>query len=138
MLKQRLADYKAVRASKGESTSGFDFPLMREVYCAETDERAWAEVMEPVLYIYREYLEWGHMLDEQGHPVPPQDERALGLLRQRFIIGNPETCIRECEKYRCELGTTNMIMRMKFPGLPHERVLNSIKLWGERVMPHLN
>ena len=111
---------------------------MREVYCAETDERAWAEVMEPVLYIYRKYLEWGHMLDEQGHPVPPQDERALGLLRQRFIIGNPETCIRECEKYRCELGTTNMIMRMKFPGLPHERVLNSIKLWGERVMPHLN
>jgi hypothetical protein len=28
-------------------------------------------------------------------------------------------------------------MRMKFPGLPHERVLNSIKLWSEKVMPHI-
>ena len=138
VLKQRMSDYKAVRAGKRLSTSGFDFPLMREVYCAETDERAWAEAMEPVLYIYREYLEWGHMLDERGNPVPPDDGRALGLLRQRFIIGSPETCIRECEKYRRELGTTNMIMRMKFPGLSHERVLNSIKLWGEKVMPHLD
>ena len=137
VLKERMSDYKTAREKKGLPTSGLDFPLMREVYCAETDEQAWAEAKEPVLYIYREYLEWGHMLDERGQPVPPSDERALDLLRKRFIIGSPETCIRECQMYGKELGVTNVIMRMKFPGLAHRRVLNSIKLWGEKVMPHI-
>lgn len=137
VLKERMGDHKAAREKKGRPTNGFDFPLMREVYCAETDEQAWAEAKDPVLYIYREYLDWGHMLDERGQPVPPSDERALDLLRKRFIIGSPATCIRECQMYREELGVTNFIMRMKFPGLSHQRVMRSIKLWGEQVMPHI-
>ena len=137
VLRQRLADYKAVLARKGKSFESLEFPLMREVYCAETDEEAWQEAREPVLYIYREYLEWGHMQDEFGRPVPPGDQRALDLLRQRFIIGSPETCIRECRKYRDELGVTNLVARMKFPGLEHERVLNSIRLWAEKVAPYI-
>ena len=137
VLKQRMEDYKAVLRTVGKPDSGFEFPLMREVYCAETDARAWQEAWEPMLYIYREYLDWGHMLDERGEPVPPGDERALDLLRGRFIVGSPETCIRECEKYRRELGATNLIMRMKAPGLPADRVMNSIRLWGEKVMPDI-
>jgi alkanesulfonate monooxygenase SsuD/methylene tetrahydromethanopterin reductase-like flavin-dependent oxidoreductase (luciferase family) len=137
VLKERMVDYKNVRAQKGLPPSGFEFPLMREVYCAETDEKAWAESKDAFLYIYKEYLDWGHMLDDQGQPVPPGDERALGLLRKRFIIGSPETCVRECQMYARELGVTNMIMRMKAPGLTHERVMSSIRLWGEKVMPHI-
>jgi hypothetical protein len=125
LLKQSLADYKAVLPRKGKSFESLEFPLMREVYCAKTDEQAWEEARDPVLYIYREYPEWGHMQDEFGIPVAPGDERALDLLRQRFIIGRPETCIRECRKYRAELGVTNLVARMKFPGLEHERVLNN-------------
>ena len=137
VLKERLASYKAVLKSSGKPDSGFEFPLMREVYCAETDEKAWEEARDPFLYIYGEYLRWGHMLDERGEAVPPGDERALGLLRGRFIIGSPETCIRECQKYQRELGATNLIMRMKAPGLSAERVTSSIRLWAEKVMPHI-
>jgi alkanesulfonate monooxygenase SsuD/methylene tetrahydromethanopterin reductase-like flavin-dependent oxidoreductase (luciferase family) len=111
--------------------------LMREAYCAETDEQAWKEARDPVLYVYREYLEWGHMQDERGRPVAPDDARALDLLRKRFIIGGPETCIRECRRYRDELGVTNLVLRMRFPGLPHDRVMNSIKLWAEHVMRYV-
>jgi hypothetical protein len=32
---------------------------------------------------------------------------------------------------------TNLVARMKFPGLEHERVLNSIRLWAEKVAPYL-
>jgi alkanesulfonate monooxygenase SsuD/methylene tetrahydromethanopterin reductase-like flavin-dependent oxidoreductase (luciferase family) len=137
VLKQRMEEYKAARRKAGQSDSAFEFPLMREVYCAETDEQAWKDAWEPLLYIYREYLEWGHMLDERGEPVAPEDERALDLLRGRFIVGSPETCIRECETYRRELGATNLVMRMKAPGLPAASVMNSIRLWGEKVMPHI-
>jgi alkanesulfonate monooxygenase SsuD/methylene tetrahydromethanopterin reductase-like flavin-dependent oxidoreductase (luciferase family) len=137
VLKERIADYKVARKECGKPDTDFYFPLMREVYCAETDEKAWEEAREPMLYVYREYLEWGHMLDDQGNPVPPGDKRALDLLRSRFIVGSPETCVKECLKYKKELGVTDFVMRMKFPGLPHERVLNSINLWADQVMPHV-
>lgn len=137
ILKERNQEYKDTLQASGKPTRGYEFPLMREVYCAETDEKAWAEAEAGVMYVYKEYLDWGHMLDEDANPVPPGDERALGLLRGRFIIGSPETCIRECHKYREELGVTNLIMRMKFPGLSSERVTNSIRLWADKVMPHI-
>ncbi len=137
VLKRRLADYNTVLRERGKPTGGFEFPVMREAYCAETDERAWAEASEPMLYIYREYLRWGHMQDEDGNPVAPGDERALSMLRKRFIVGSPATCIDQCLRYQKELGPTNFVFRMKFPGLAHERVLNSITLWTEKVMPYV-
>jgi len=138
VLKERVVDYKAALKESNKAGTEFSFPLMREVYCAETDDKAWEEAREPMLYVYREYLQWGHMLDDDGNAVPPGDERALGLLRSRFIVGSPETCVKEFLKYQKELGVTDFVMRMKFPGLPHERVLNSINLLADKVMPHVN
>jgi alkanesulfonate monooxygenase SsuD/methylene tetrahydromethanopterin reductase-like flavin-dependent oxidoreductase (luciferase family) len=135
VTKQRLAAYKSVLAQRGKPTSGFDFPLYREAYCADSDDQAWEEAKDGVLYIYKEYLDWGHMLDDEGNPMPPGDDRFLATLRKRFIIGSPETCAREVLRCQNELGATNVVMRMKFPGLAHQKVMNSIRLFGEKVMP---
>ena len=43
VLKQRMEDYKAVLRAVGKPDSDFEFPLMREVYCAETDAKAWKD-----------------------------------------------------------------------------------------------
>ena len=133
VTKDRLATYRQTEKEAGRQSK--EFPLMREVFCAETDEQAWEQAKDGMLYVYKEYLQWGHMLDDEGNPVPPGDVRALDLLRKRFIVGSPETCIREATRYRDELGATNLIMRMRFPGIAPDRVLNSIRLWGERVLP---
>lgn len=137
VLEKRMSAYRQALGKHGKPQQDFDFPLMREAYCAETDEKAWEEVRDGVLSVYKEYLDWGHMLDEEGRPVPPGDTRALDMLRKRFIIGSPETCIREAKRCRDELGCTNLVMRMKFPGMPFEGVSKSIRLWGEQVMPAL-
>ena len=119
----------------GKPTSGFEFPIFREAFVAETDDQAWAAAKEGVLYIYKEYLEWGHLLDEDGRPVPPDAPDALEMLRKRFIIGSPETCIRHARRVQEELGCTNLVLRTKFPGISQDKVLNSIRLWGEQVLP---
>jgi probable F420-dependent oxidoreductase len=137
VLKDRIVVYRKALAKQGKPTEGYEFPLMREVYCAETDDQAWEEARDGVLAAYREYLDWGHLLDDEGDPVPPGDDRALDTLRSRFIIGSPETCVREALRYRDELDCTEMVMRMKFPGVPAEGVMRSIRLWGERVMPEI-
>jgi len=135
VLKPRLAAYRETRAKLGKAAEDVEFPIFREAFVGATDDAAWAAVKEGVLYIYKEYLEWGHLLDEDGRPVPPDAPDALEMLRRRFIVGSPETCIRHALRVKQELGATNLVMRMKFPGIAQDKVLNSIKLWGEEVLP---
>jgi len=135
--RQRLEAYKETLAKVGKPTKGFEFPVYREAYVAEDDERAWTEAKDGVLFIYQEYLDWGHLLDDEGRPVPAGSPGALDLLRSRFIIGSPETCIDRATRVRDELGCTNLVLRMKFPGVSQARTLNSIQLWGENVLPEL-
>lgn len=136
VIEERVADYKRALQSAGKNFAQVEFPIMREAYVANSNSLAWEEVRDPVLYVYKEYLDWGHMQDEEGKPVPAGDERALGLLRQRFMIGDPDFCIEYIERLRADLGANNVVMRMKFPGLAHEKVMASIKLFAEKVMPH--
>lgn len=133
--RDRLKAYEDTLAKVGKPTKGYDMPVYREAFCAETDEEAWALAKDGVLFIYQEYLDWGHLLDEQGKPVPAGTKGALEMLRKRFIIGSPETCIRECKQLEQDMGCTNVVMRMKFPGIAQDKVLNAIRLWGERVVP---
>ena len=135
VLKQRLAAYQETSQKVGKPTSGVEFPVFREAFVADTDDQAWAAVKAGVLYIYKEYLEWGHLLDEDGRPVPPDAPDALEMLRKRFIIGSPETCIEHANRVKEELGCTNLVIRTKFPGMAQDNVLNSIRLWGEHVLP---
>jgi alkanesulfonate monooxygenase SsuD/methylene tetrahydromethanopterin reductase-like flavin-dependent oxidoreductase (luciferase family) len=135
VLQDRLAAYKDARAKIGKPTSGFEFPVFREAYVAATDEQAWEEARGGVMHIYQEYLDWGHLLDDDGEPVPPDTPGALDQLRKRFIIGSPETCIEGALRVKEELGCTNVVLRIKFPTVPHDRTMNAIKLWGENVAP---
>ena len=135
VLKRRLAAYKETRARVGKPTGGFEFPVFREAYVADTDERAWEEVKDGVLHIYQEYLDWGHLLDDKGKPVRPGTPGALEQLRKRFIIGSPETCVQGALRVKEELGCTNIVLRIKFPTVSQDKTLNAIKLWAEKVAP---
>lgn len=136
--KKRLVAYTEALAKAGKPTEGFDFPIYREAFCAETDEKAWDLARDGVMFIYQEYLDWGHLLDDEGRPVPAGTPGALDMLRKRFIIGSPETCIREATQLKQELGGTNLVMRMKFPGISQKEVLDSIRLWGDAVLPAIS
>ncbi|MFQ5915432.1 MAG: LLM class flavin-dependent oxidoreductase [Nitrospinota bacterium] len=135
ILKERVADYEDELAKMGKKYEDFEFPLMREAFVGDTTEQAWEDSKDGVLYNYKEYLTWGHLQDEQGREIREYKE-AMETLRKRFIIGSPEDFIRECERYNRELGTRHFVLRMQFPGTPHEKVMKAIRLIGQEVMPH--
>ena len=135
VLKERKQVYLDVLAETGKDASQVEFPLRREAYVAEESERAWEEAREPMLYNYQEYLDWGHLVDDEGRPVKRGAE-AMENLRRRFIVGSPDDCIRQIRRYQEELGTTSIHFRIQFPGLDHDKILNSIRLLGEEVLPH--
>jgi len=114
-------------------------PLRREAYIAEDEETAWKEVGPSLLYeyedVYGDYDEIGHSFESDG-----DTEEAIESLREhaadRFIIGSPETAIKELEQYEADVGMTDVIFRMHFPGMDTSKSAKSMRLIAEEVMPH--
>jgi alkanesulfonate monooxygenase SsuD/methylene tetrahydromethanopterin reductase-like flavin-dependent oxidoreductase (luciferase family) len=87
---------------------------------------------------YHNYLQWGHLVDDDGKPLAPDRTDLLeGFVKDRLTIGSPETCANDIQKLSKRLGITDLIMKMKFPGLSHNLVMKSISLFGQKVMPLL-
>ena len=51
-----------------------------------------------------------------------------------IIAGNPESCINTIKKYD-ELGVDEVMMIMQTETIPHERVMESIELFGKEMIP---
>jgi len=75
-----------------------------------------------------------------GRNVPDEAGETLSveeLARDRFVIGTPDDCIRECRRHRDELGVTHLIVRFNFPGMSPANVLGAMRLFGKEVLPRM-
>lgn len=111
-------------------------PIVREVFVARSASAARALSEGPLKRTYSEYSAWGATAvagaaAASGNAVAPDD-----FGHDRFIIGDPETCIREIERYRERLGVTHLIARMQVPGINHEDTIASMRLFATDVIPH--
>lgn len=133
MLKPQLALFRAAAARSGRPAPE-EYPALKEVYVAETTARAVREARPFIEAKYRTYASWGQdrFLPEAEKFDQPWERFAPG----RFIVGDPETAIRDIEWYEREIGLTHLIARMQWPGLPQARTLDCIRLMGEAVIPH--
>jgi alkanesulfonate monooxygenase SsuD/methylene tetrahydromethanopterin reductase-like flavin-dependent oxidoreductase (luciferase family) len=111
-----------------------DLPIGREVFVHEDRERAFREVRPYLGGKYEAYAQWG-----QDKALPGDESFGTSfeeLARDRFIIGDPEDCITELEKYR-ELGMACGSFLMMWPGMELREGLRNMELFANRVMPHL-
>lgn len=134
VILRRAPVFRGAWAEAGKTGSAPDIVLRREAFVAETDEAAWGAAREGVLYLYGEYLKWGHLTDDGGNPIPAGD-RTLESLRERFLIGSPETVVRRLREQAEALRHTHLVVRMQFPGTDPEQVVRSIRLFAEEVIP---
>jgi alkanesulfonate monooxygenase SsuD/methylene tetrahydromethanopterin reductase-like flavin-dependent oxidoreductase (luciferase family) len=74
--------------------------------------------------------------DDQGRLVENPATVTFDSHRERFIIGDPDHCIREIEKYELELGMDYLICWMHYPGADHQKTLRAMRLFAKEVMPH--
>ena len=56
------------------------------------------------------------------------------VLDGRFIIGSPEECVKQIARYR-ELGFSHVALRLFYPEMPQQDVLEHIELVGKEVLP---
>lgn len=138
LLKERVLDYKEGLAQAGKDFSKVEFPIFKESYIARDGKTAWRECEEHILYIYKEYMRWGHLVDEAGQAVKSEKDPVFERLRERFIVGSPSQCLEQIQRHQEELGVNHIILRIQSPDLEHKKVMRAIRLFGEKVIPHFS
>ena len=110
-----------------------ELPIGREVFVHGDRAEAFEQVRPFLGGKYEAYAQWGQdkaLPGEESFRVPFKE-----LAHDRFIIGTPEDCIRELERYRA-LGMAFGSFRMILPGMPLKDGIRNMELFAEKVMPH--
>lgn len=138
-LKEHYAIYED-EASK----TGFEIPerpLIREVFVAETQQKAEEIAAPAVNYLFREL--YGaksaagdrKLRTDSGELVTAKEMVDFENFKSRYIIGSPDFVRSEIERYERELGITEIISWMHLPGLPGDVAMRSVQLFAQEVMP---
>ena len=136
-MRAHLASLIHARMDLGKSIHGIDLGMQAITHVAETDEQARKQI---------EYARWQNRagralgrlavtngrVDVTPYEGEPDDDRFM----DRLYFGSPETVI---EKFRraAELGVTHVSCWSMFGGIEHEKIMRSIRLMGEQVIPAL-
>ena len=111
-------------------------PLTREVVIAETDEKAREMAEKHLLINYRDEYgggKWKHPLIGAEDSAPVDQFEAIS--RNRFLVGSPETIIKQIQKFVDAFGTDHLICRLFFPGISHNFIMNELRLLAKEVIP---
>ena len=134
VLKDHLTVYRDALHASGHPVPE-ELPLLREAWLAESREQAWREAAPYLARKYAVYSDWGQ---DRAVPADQTFSRPLDeLATDRFIIGTPDDLLQEARRYTEELGVTTLMLRVQWPGMPRQQVLDQIRLIGEAVIPGL-
>ncbi|MGB8252246.1 MAG: LLM class flavin-dependent oxidoreductase, partial [Anaerolineaceae bacterium] len=111
-------------------------PLTREVVIATSDERAYEIAEKHLLINYRDEYgsgKWQHPLIGNEDPTSTTE---LDIIDQdRFIIGSPETVIQKIRHFKDCFHVDHLICRLYFAGIPHQVIMEELKLLAQEVIP---
>lgn len=129
-LARQLDIYRTTRREAG-LPAPTDSPVLRECYVGASSSSALEDCAQSLQYKYAAYHSWG-----QDKILPPEDrfdQPFEDFRKNRFIIGDTRQVRDELQRYRDELGVDHLIMRMQWPGLDQDKVLQSIDRLGDAI-----
>ncbi|HEX5454841.1 MAG TPA: LLM class flavin-dependent oxidoreductase [Stellaceae bacterium] len=147
-LEPNITAYRQAWKEAGHPGEGKVF-LRAPVYVAETDAAARAEPEESIMYFYR-YL--GERLEDSATRAgvrQVEDRAARGrrlqeisyedALREKIIVGSPGRVTDRLLELHDKLGLDGILCEMNCgTKIPHARVMKSLQLLCDKVMPRFN
>ena len=136
-LQNLLAQYRAVRESHGFSGPN-DVVLQIPVYVADSAERARSE---PEASTMRRLQLIRQTLDKAADPEAYErlkriSEVSYDEVLTRCAFGTPEAVVEKLQQYREDFGLTGFSLEVNAGGqIPYDRVVDSIRLLSEKVIP---
>jgi probable F420-dependent oxidoreductase len=131
-LSEGKQQFLANRAAAGRTAAITEWPLTRDVIIADSDAEARQLAEQHIMISYRqEYAGgWKHPFIDSSVATD-----LTGLMRDRFIIGGPEECRAQIQRFVEVYGMTHLICRLFFPGLRHTHIMRELELLAQEVMP---
>ena len=146
-LKKRFNIYKNARTEteKRDVSLGEGITLVRDMFVADTMEDAKKLAGEHIV----NYMKWVCHWRGLGNHMDPDEELPktkgkLDLLDYEFLhkrnllFGTPDYVVEKIQELKSELNLQNLLVWSNFPGVKHENVMRSIKLFNDKVMPRIN
>ena len=128
VLERQVRLYRKAREEAGRPAAE-ELPIIKELYLAPDRRTALAECRPYLEAKYQAYGAWGQ---DRALPAGDSFDRAFEeLARDRFVIGDPDDCVRELRRHVDLLGVTCFIFRVQWPGMPQKLVLDQIELLGQ-------
>lgn len=119
-------------------------PFFRYFYVAETEEQARKDTEDAVNWIL-DIMQWrnifsrgsevNHRMDDWRKTRSTQTVGYDHVHDKRSIIGTPEQCIQQIKELQAE-GIEYFGCNFAFGGISHEKVMRSMELFKNEVMPH--
>jgi probable F420-dependent oxidoreductase len=124
--------FLAERRAAGLTAPISEWPLTRDVIIADTDREARDLAEQHIMVSYRNEYAGGWK-----HPfIDASVATDLDTIKQnRFLIGGPERVIEDLRPFVERYGTTHLICRLFFPGLPHHHIMRALELIAREVRP---
>lgn len=106
--------------------------LMRDCYISDTEEHALNDIRAPVMHMY------GEDYATSGHPLlQGASSRFDEWVNDRFLIGTPSQVI-EKVSWLQKQGFDYMVLRISLRRLQHRKVMDCLRLLGEKVLPYFS
>ncbi len=144
----RRADYYRGLREHGHSTEGRQTGCLTMVYVGETMEQARAEFREAVLWYFRTISKY--VAPPKGKPAVKSYEMYAAfrdhltevaweelLAGDVVICGSPDHVTEKLAGFQQTFGFTEILCWTRLGGLDHRKVLRSMELMRDKVMPHL-
>lgn len=128
----------------GRDPKDYDVMNLRPIYVHRDPAQAWKEAGEHIFYLFQNYGKWfGAAADLKSdtrlgamNVASFADIRATDFWRDIVIAGSPEQVterlLKEHERAPCD-----HLLFFVLPGLAYDKMLQSMRLFAEEVMPHL-
>jgi alkanesulfonate monooxygenase SsuD/methylene tetrahydromethanopterin reductase-like flavin-dependent oxidoreductase (luciferase family) len=108
------------------------------VYVAESEAKAIDESEDSMMYVlglYGKWSKWRKISDDKGRSPDDPAFSSFESHKEKCVVGSTRSVIDQVEMYSKRIGVNHMLCWMALPGIPHERVESSMRLFAKEVMP---
>jgi alkanesulfonate monooxygenase SsuD/methylene tetrahydromethanopterin reductase-like flavin-dependent oxidoreductase (luciferase family) len=144
-IKVSFESYRSALQEAGWKGSHWEYPIMQQTYVGETETLAAEEPREECIWFYRYWSYLVSVAPGESLPDAYKNYQRIGenarnipynqLLDRGENFVAPRQVVERIELLREELGLTYYIGWFNFGGLPHQKVMQSMRLFAEEVMP---
>ena len=127
-LREAVPVYKEALAKNGKDYKGL--LLFRDLCVADSAAEAENRIKEAYERMFQVYRRW-------GQPGERYEGGFDELKQDRLIVGSPEDVAEQVLSYHQEFGVEFMGFTVHWPGMDPRWTLETIQLFGERVIPEL-